>query len=497
AEAVEQATPPAQLNARTAILAHHHERAGNLMTAVDYLVRAGDWARQAHALRESVGLYSRAVELLRSLSTTEAAAKLCPLLERRSQTNLGLSQFDAAIGDLEELVTLYRADEQLRRVGEVLYQIGFAHYWAHRLLKASMFLDQALGVAEQLDYAALRSRVLHLRDILNSTRGSVENMAVVALPEDPGEATPLQVAEYWGHAMLAHLRYDFEAAQRHAERCVRVGEGLSQAFLTLGGYFILGMSQASLGHPQQALNSLHAALKLSQAADERFWRARLLNTAGWVYSELYGLEQAIEHDLASLELAQAGSLRLTEAEGNALANLATDYYLLKQYDQAHEYLAQGLALTANEPFMRWRYATRMLVLKGYLALVDGDVAEAQTATEKALELARSTKSQKNIARSCMLRGCVYQHLGQPTAARAAMRHALTVAQRLNARGMEWQCYWRLADLEHGVNDIEVSRAYYTAAAEIIRPIADELTDAALREGFLNAEPVRLILTNAG
>lgn len=496
AEAIQQSTPVAQLNARAASLAHHYERAGIIATAVEYLVRAGDWARRAHALRESVGLYARAVELLRTRPAPETEGQLGPLLERRSQTNLGLSEFDAAIQDLEELVNLYQAEGQLRRAGEALYQIGFAHYWAHRLLKASMFLDQALDIAERLDYGALRSRVLHLRDILSSTQGSVENSAVLATPVDPGEATPLQAAEYWGYAMLAHLRYDFAEAQRHAEVCVRVGERLSQPFLALGGYFILGMSQASLGHYQAAVNSLQAALELSQAAGERFWRARLLNTIGWVYSELYSLERAIEYDLASLELAQAGSLRLTEAEGNALANLATDYYLLRQYEPANEYLARGLALTANEPFMRWRYATRMLVLKGYLSLVGGDVAEAQAAMEKALELARSTKSHKNIARSCLLRGYIHAHLGQTEAARAAMNHALTLVQRLKAPGLMWQCHLHLADLERSEGQAEASQAHYAAAAAIIRPIAGQLTDVMLRQSFLSAGPVQRVFTYA-
>jgi DNA-binding SARP family transcriptional activator/predicted negative regulator of RcsB-dependent stress response len=494
AEAIQQSTPPAQLNARAASLAHHYERAGIIATAVEYLIRAGDWARRAHALRESVGLYTRAIALLRPPPTPETGSQLGQLLERRSQTNLGLSEFDAAIQDLEELVNLYHAEGQVRRAGEALYQIGFAHYWAHRLLKASMFLDQALDIAERLDHSALRSRVLHLHDILSSTQGSVENIAVLATPADPGEATPLQAAEYWGYAMLAHLRYDFAEAQRHAEVCVRVGESLSQPFLALGGYFILGMSQASLGHYQASVNSLQLALQLSQVAGERFWRARLLNTIGWVYSELYSLERAIEYDLASLELAQAGSLRLTEAEGNALANLATDYYLLGQYEAANDYLAHGLALTANEPFMRWRYATRMLVLKGYLSLVDGNVAEAQAAMDKALELARSTKSRKNIARSCLLRGYIHAHLGQTEAARAAMNHALAVVQRLKAPGLMWPCHVHLADLERGAGQIEASQAHYAAAAALIRPIADQLTDNGLRQSFLDAEPVQRVFT---
>jgi tetratricopeptide (TPR) repeat protein len=115
--------------------------------------------------------------------------------------------------------------------------------------------------------------------------------------------------------MLAHLRYDFEAAQRHAQSCIDVGEASTNTFLSLGGYFILGMSQASQGQYQTALDSLHKALKLSDVTDDRFWRARLLNTLGWVYRDLFSLELAGRYDRESLELARASTPRLTEAEG--------------------------------------------------------------------------------------------------------------------------------------------------------------------------------------
>ena len=70
-----------------------------------------------------------------------------------------------------------------------------------------------------------------------------------------------------------------------------MGQSFSNPFLTLGGYFVVGMSYTSLGHYQSALNHLRHALDLSQTAGDRFWRARLLNTVGWVYRELFDLEQ--------------------------------------------------------------------------------------------------------------------------------------------------------------------------------------------------------------
>ncbi len=484
-----------QIDEQANILAYHYEHAGNNASAVQYLIRAGDWARRAYALREALAHYDHALDLGRQYPDAADTAITINLLEQRSQTYLALSNFDSAIEDLEQLLKTYQDADQQCMVGATLYRIGFAHYWAHRLMKATVYLDQSLDLAETLDYGELRNRALRLRDILNSTQGSMADSAAAEaeLLGDAAQPPPSQAEELWGYAMLAHLRYDFEMALHRARACITAGESTSNSFLALGGYFILGMSQASLGDYQQALNSLLGALKLSEATGDRFWRARLLNTIGWVYRDLFDLDLALQYDHASLELARANTPRLTEAEGNALANLATVYWLIGQCDLARVYLNDGLALSAHEPFMRWRYSTRLVIMQGRLALTDGDLTAAWNATERSLDLARNTKTPKKIARSCLLRSNVLLAKGDLDGARAAVRHALALAQKLRAVGVTWRCHLALAELEQADRQDDVAQIHYHAALEIIELIASRLTDPALRERFLDAMPVQKLL----
>jgi DNA-binding SARP family transcriptional activator len=484
-----------QIDEQANILAFHYEHAGNYSAAVQYQIRAGGWARRAYALREALAHYDRALELARQYPDAADTATTITLLEDRSQTYLALSNFDSAIEDLGQLLKTYQEMGQQRMAGATLYRIGFAHYWAHRLMKATMYLDQALYQAETLDYSELRNRALRLRDILNSTQGSIADSVAAEsdISGDIAQPPAFQAEELWGYAMLAHLRYDFEMALRRAQACITAGESTSNTFLTLGGYFILGMSQASLGDYQGALDALLGALKLSEATGDRFWRARLLNTIGWVYRDLFNLDPALQYDQASLELARANTPRLTEAEGNALANLATVYWHMGQYELARIYMNQGLALSVNEPFMRWRYSTRLVIMQGRLALNDGDLAAAWDATEKSLDLARNTKSRKNIARSCLLRSKVLLAQGDVQGARAAVRHALGVAQKLRAVSMIWMCHLALAELEEADHEYDEAQIHYGAALEIVERIAGRLTDPALRERFLDAAPVRKLM----
>jgi tetratricopeptide (TPR) repeat protein len=296
--------------------------------------------------------------------------------------------------------------------------------------------------------------------------------------------------------MLAHLRSDFETAIHHSYACIELGQSFANTFLTLGGYFVLGMSQASSGDYQQALGHLTYALDLSATTEDRFWRARLLNTIGWVHRELFDFERAIQFDEASLALARIGEPRLTEAEGNALANLATDYLLLEEYERVREYLTEGLTPSTTEPFMRWRYHTRMIVIKGRLALVDGDVPAALAAADEALVIARETQARKNISRSCRLRGEALLAQGELERARAALRHALLTGVSLKSPSLIWPCHLTLAHIEELENNLESAHTHYFEAAQVLFRVADCLTDPALYQPFLAASPVKALFAKA-
>ncbi len=483
-----------QSNEQAAIFVYHYERAERYELAFRSLLRAGDQAQASYALREAVDYYDRAMQLSQQHAELAGAETMAGLLQRRAQTHLTLSDFEAAILDLEQLLENNRRTQDRRLEGEALYQVGLAHYWAHRLERAAAYLDQALRLAESLRYPELRAKALKLRAILSSTQGEVSPTAALEVVE-AGEGGPSSPAEeHWGLAMLAHLRSDFESALQHGQACLKLGQSLGHTFLALGGYFVVGMSYASRGHYQAALDHLRQALDLSETAGDRFWRARLLNTLGWVYRELFDVEQAIRFDRASLEVAGAGTPRLTEAEGNALANLATDYLLQQDYAQARRYLEEGLRGSGEKPFMRWRYHTRLLILKGRLALAEGDPAAALAAAEEAMSITQGRQAPKNLARAHRLRGEALLAAGQVAEARQALQQALTVALELQSPALTWPCHLDLARLEESSGAVreEVQR-HYLAAAEIFRQVADRLTEPGLRESFLGAPVVRGVL----
>ena len=144
----------------------------------------------------------------------------------------------------------------------------------------------------------------------------------------------------------------------------------------------------------------------------------------------------------------------------------------------------------NETFMRRRYFTRLIIVQGQLALIDGDLSPAGELADKALELARSTKSRKNSVRACLLRGQVLLEMDRSDQAGSSIQEALSVAQQLHWLGMTLVCQLALAAVEQTDQKPHAAQTHQRAAQAIIGQIADQLTDAALRVQWLDAAAVR-------
>jgi hypothetical protein len=164
--------------------------------------------------------------------------------------------------------------------------------------------------------------------------------------------------------------------------------------------------------------------------------------------------------------------------------------LLGRSDQAHRALDAGLALAENETFMRWRYFTRLIIVQRQLALMDGDLPLAGELADKALELAHSTKSGKNSAPACLLRGQVLLAMDRIDQARSSIQEALSRTQQLHWLGMTLVCQLALADIQQTDHQPQATQTRQRAALAIIGQIADQLTDLVLREQWLDAAVVR-------
>ena len=110
---------------------------------------------------------------------------------------------------------------------------------------------------------------------------------------------------------------------------------------------------------------------------------------------------------------------------NAEINLADDYLLLGDLDQAQHYLEKVYQATQQrgtwgEEWMKWRYTQHLYQSLGELWLTKGNAAQALEFAEACLKLAEPTTSRKNLVKGWRLKGQPSWPRGRAKQAEAAL-----------------------------------------------------------------------------
>src|SRR5262249_1073574 len=141
----------------------------------------------------------------------------------------------------------------------------------------------------------------------------------------------------------------------------------------------------------------------AQARQNSYFLGRLLNTWGWLHSELGDSVHALDYDQESTEIGR--TQRLANVEISALVNLGHDYLALGQHDRAHAYFTSTLDRVQREAFgsHRWRWQIRLLLGLAELSYTTADYNQALRYVDEGLKEAQRTSSQKYVALGWALR----------------------------------------------------------------------------------------------
>jgi tetratricopeptide (TPR) repeat protein len=103
-----------------------------------------------------------------------------------------------------------------------------------------------------------------------------------------------------------------------------------------GVLWMRGLALAGHGQYNAALRLLHESLSMSERLGEALYRARTLNSIGWVMNELQAFDRAIDLNQRSVEAALDIKAPDPEIECNAWLNLADAHVALGDYEKAEE-----------------------------------------------------------------------------------------------------------------------------------------------------------------
>jgi tetratricopeptide (TPR) repeat protein len=230
-------------------------------------------------------------------------------------------------------------------------------------------------------------------------------------------------------------------------------------------------------------------------AGDRYFLPRLLNTVGWIYSELGDLGQAEDWNRRSIAVAkETGWL---EAEANALVNMGNDAVCRGDRRRAREEFERAAELIERDNWFTWRYRMRLLVGLGELALLDGEPERALTFARRALALAEPTASRKHAGRAWLLSGRALLLAGAPPEeSLTPFKRAQSLAVTSGHPPLLWMSGVELSRLHTRLGHEAEAAACRSKALASVETVASGVRNTRLRGSLFNTPTVQAVLAEA-
>jgi tetratricopeptide (TPR) repeat protein len=256
--------------------------------------------------------------------------------------------------------------------------------------------------------------------------------------------------------------------------------------------FFLGLSKGNLGQISDAISTLEEAIGMAGRNGDRFWFPRMPNCIGWLHREMQDFEGAQKRNLEGLMVAR--QYHVLEAEANSLINLGIDHIHAGKPDETISAFRETREIFERDAWFRWRYSIRLEAATARLWLGQGDLEKAREFASRLLQTATKHGVHKYIAEAHRLTAQIAMAEDNAAEAERAFDAALAELQKYPAPLVAWRTYADLGRLQLSRGDSTGAQSSINSAAEIIKMIADNVTDENLRVTFLNSPAVQEVMS---
>ena len=487
-------------------LAHHFDLGEAWEKAAIYRVRAGIKAQQHHVIRSALKQFDRAKEILANHAPDVAWQIRYDLALHRGEALGEIGQWPAAYDEISEAERLANGEGDLGLGAMAKIARANAAFWAHKFddsLRAMAELEQLVGgdPSSRLGITTNQAMSNFMIERLATTLAKeVEmNELFLAAPRSPYRsqaAFTIGVFHRWRGDNVESAKF-LELAVTHQEKKATAGEYLQSLM-----HYCLALGEQ--GKYQAAIDLLLKGRDHGLAADSLYGLLKITNTLGWAYQEVCNFEKAIDCNLMSItstaEARGSSTSTLSEIDSFARLNLGDVYLTTGEVGRAREYFEAVFQNIGNVDFFlaRTRWKPRCLLGLGelWLRLGDLDKAEAFLADMDAHGFTAQFPFKKHQIRAARLRAGILAARNETDAAIETLKTALGSARSYANPTQLWKTHVALGDLLAENGKESQARPYYAAARTVVESVADGLTDPTLKGGFLQASPIRAVLSKA-
>ena len=487
-------------------LAHHFDAGEAWDDAVYYRVQAGKKAMEHHVVNAALTHFDRANEILREQPVEIPWRVRYDLSYQRSIALGDRGRWSEAYEEMSLAVEIARREHATALQIASMFALANAAFWAH-------LFDDSLRIASDLERL--------IGDDQNNRLGiaTVQAMSNVMLGDLPGthakeaEITRLfqQVpnsphinrAAFW-IGVFHRWRGDNEAAAGFLDLSAQSAKREASAGVYIQSLMHYCLAIGEPGRYQEAIDLLHEAREYGVRADSLYGLLKIDNCLGWAYLEICNFDTAIHYN--EMSLMSTGEVRgtrtslLSEIDSFARLNLGDIYAMLDDLPRAREYYEQAYENSKNDQYFlaRTRWKPRCLIALGelWLALGDLDKAGRFLAEVEAEGFTEGFPFKKHRARLRRFRATLANAKGDPASAAEYLQQALDDARAVGNPTQLWKTLQAIGELHLSQGDKVGASTQFQEAAEVVKGVAEGLTDPSMKETFLQSGPIQRVLAQS-
>ncbi|MGD8975685.1 MAG: adenylate/guanylate cyclase domain-containing protein, partial [Desulfobacterales bacterium] len=489
------------------LLAHHWELSDSPDRSIEYLVLAGEKSFRSQAAHTAVDFYTRALDRMEKADRTADSDLMMQIREELAYSLHSMGKIEESYKNYQEVIRLARESGDQPKVLEFLSELPFMTYNTTLKDKTPHICDQGLKLACDLgDKGAEAMFTAYHAHWRYQWQGSDERETLqhcLAMAEKSGQSLAILTAR-----MLLSLN---ERWRGNPQRALELIEGLIELLSSM--FFISGANNLNLcfswdltelGRYKEAFQYLEKGLDIAEKNSLHYFIGKYYNTLGWTYSELYNLKKAFHfnnqalENITALKKSPAMAYMVSEIQAMTETNLIENKFEMGKTNQAWKDLTcfEEEIANPNYDYMRDRWSTRMMDLKGVIMLKKGDLDGAEKIVRQSFKVATKRHYKKYIGRAERLSGQILAERGAYDLAEANLKEALLKLEEVGNPKQLWITHTALAKLYEKMNRPDLEREQWQTAASVVKSTADDLEDEELRTTFINANPIREILENA-
>lgn len=499
-----------QVEVHYELLAYHYERSGNQKKAIDYLILAGEKSNQHSAAQTACDFLEKALMVAETNNIALDA-------EAQIRIHTGLTDGYMEIGAVGKSV------EACGKAIDLSRQHGFTEYekqglFANSFLmlqwpvkaQAERILKEGISRAQEMGDKALESSILSSmssRMILEGRPRKAKQIHIEA-EKMAAEAGDLEVITYARAIRSASERW-FGRPQKTIELSEGIAEISREMFnMTAMSYaiFIRGIALAETGRIEEGIAILKDGIDVCEKFGVSIRLACLYNCLGYCYGEVHNIERAAALNKKGEEIARSllikypmGRHQYAEMLAQSRINLMENYFDQGNLGEAWNGI-QALKVEAKSEDFNWfrhQWESRMNYLAAQILLIRNDTAQADTIIQENLKLAKNKLLKKRQGCFLRLAGELLLKQNEFENAHNYLRKSIHLLEEVGNPRQLWQAYASLASAFHNAGRSSEARENWSLAAHLVNNTANRLSDNELKSGFLNADPIKSILSNWG